>query len=457
MRIHILGICGTFMGGIALLARALGHHVTGMDVNIYPPMSDALCDAGITIQLGYDPTQLPEKIDLCIVGNGVKRDNACVDTILNHHIPFISGPQWIYENILRTRHVFAVSGTHGKTTTTALLTWILETANLAPGFLIGGVPNNFEYTSRLGSQYFVIEADEYDTAFWDKRSKFMHYHPTTLIINNIEFDHADIFANIEAIQQQFQYVLRCVPSNGAVIYPAHDTHVLDVIARGCWGKKIVTNDQNGWCAKLIKEDGSEFDCYFENKKFAHITWNLIGTHNVMNALAAIAAVYNIGIDAHTIEKAFATFKNVKRRLEVRGTVSGITVYDDFAHHPTAICTTIAGLRKRVGSARIIAIAEFGSNTMRAGFHQNAIATAFSDADLIFALRPKDDSWDLAMSLKPLGDRAFVCDSISAIIKDICEFTKPGDHLLVMSNKGFDGIHEKLLEALHEHFSSGVTS
>ncbi|OGT27153.1 MAG: UDP-N-acetylmuramate:L-alanyl-gamma-D-glutamyl-meso-diaminopimelate ligase [Gammaproteobacteria bacterium RIFCSPLOWO2_02_FULL_42_14] len=458
MRIHILGICGTFMGGIALLARGLGHNVTGSDVNVYPPMSDALQAAGIPICIGYDAKNIDPKTDCVIIGNGVKRNNVCVDFILNQRLHFISGPQWIYENVLRDQHVLAVSGTHGKTTTTALLTWILEVAQFNPGFLIGGVPKNFDNTSRLGGgKYFVIEADEYDTLFCDKRAKFMHYHPTTFIINNIEYDHADIFPDIEAIKLQFQYGLRCVPSNGTVIFPATDANVADVIARGCWGNKIITGDNNAWHAMLQKTDGSVFDVYYQNEKRATIQWQLIGQHNVMNALAAIAAADSIGASVSAIEKAFATFQNVKRRLEVRGCVNNITVYDDFAHHPTAIATTIDGLRKQVGQARIIAIAEFGSNTMRAGAHKEALGPAFSQASIVHVLCPEDKSWDVMSMLVAVRDRAFAHDSVSDIINTVATQAKPGDHVLVMSNKSFGGIHQKLLDAFHVNISSGIAS
>ena len=434
------------MGGIALLARSLGHTVTGSDQHIYPPMSDALKVAGIHVYTGYYPENI--HADLVIIGNGVKRDNACVDFVMTQKIPFISGPQWIFENVLRDRHVLAVSGTHGKTTTTALLTWILETAGLNPGFLIGGVPKNFDSTARLGSgKYFVIEADEYDTIFYDKRAKFLHYHPTTLIVNNIEYDHADIFPDLEAIKKQFQYLLRCVPSNGNVIFPVTDHNIQDVISRGIWGKKITIGDKNNWHALLNKTDGSAFDCYFNNEKRATIRWSLIGEHNVMNALIAIAASDVMGISMKDIEKAFSTFENVKRRLEIRGQVNGVTVYDDFAHHPTAIATTIDGLRKKVGNERIIAIAQLGSNTMRAGAHKNTLGHAFSGADSVHILQPDDKSWNVTSALQSSGRDAVIYDSVSDIISAIIMQAKPGDHLLVMSNKGFDGIHDKLLQSL----------
>ena len=431
------------MGGIALLARSLGHTVTGSDQNVYPPMSDTLKAAGVDVCTGYQPEDI--KADLVIIGNGVKRDNACVDFVMSEKIPFISGPQWIDENILRDQHVLAVAGTHGKTTTTALLTWILESAGLNPGFLIGGVPKNFDCTARLGGgKYFVIEADEYDTVFYDKRAKFMHYHPSTLIVNNIEFDHADIFDDLEAIKKQFQFLLRTVPSNGSVIFPSNDKNIKDVVSRGAWGKQISIGDKHGWHAVLTKEDGSAFECYFQHEKRATISWSLIGEHNVMNALVAIAAADEIDIAMADIEKAFATFENVKRRMEVRGTVKDITVYDDFAHHPTAIATTIAGLRQKVGDVRIIAIAQLGSNTMSGGTHKDSLANAFLGADRVHVLQPDNTDWDVCSAF---GESAFVHSSVSDIIDKTVAEASPGDQILVMSNKGFDGIHDKLLEAL----------
>ncbi|OGT45615.1 MAG: UDP-N-acetylmuramate:L-alanyl-gamma-D-glutamyl-meso-diaminopimelate ligase [Gammaproteobacteria bacterium RIFCSPHIGHO2_12_FULL_38_11] len=448
MRIHIVGICGTFMGGVALIARELGHTVTGSDLNIYPPMSDALINAGIDIRLGYEPSTIDKDVDLVIIGNTISRSNPSVDYVLNNNINYNSGAQWMGENVLRHQHVLAVSGTHGKTTTTAILTWILETAGLHPGYLIGGVPKNFEGSSRLGAgKYFVIEADEYDTVFYDKRSKFLHYRPNTLIINNIEYDHADIFPDLEAIKKQFQILLRTVPSNGSVIYPESDINIPDVLSRGCWGKKIITGGNDAWHAKLIKQDGSEFECYFGSEKRGHIKWSLVGNHNIQNALAAIVAADAIGISKENIVKAFATFENVKRRLEIRGCVNEITIYDDFAHHPTAIATTIDGLRKRVGNERIIAIAQLGSNSMKMGAHGDALGFSFEAADEIHILRPEDKSWDIEAVLKPVKNKAFVHDSVSDIVESVSKRTHKKDHVLVMSNKGFDGIHEKLLAGL----------
>ena len=362
----------------------------------------------------------------------------------------MSGPQWVYENILKHQHVLAVSGTHGKTTTTSLLTWILETAGLKPGFLIGGMPCNFDVTSRIGAgQYFVIEADEYDTAFYDKRSKFLHYFPQTLIMNNLEFDHADIFSDLEAIKKQFQFLLRCVSDNGSVIFPFDDAALQDVISRGCWSKKIETGADQNWQAKLINQDGSQFELFHRNQKLANITWGLIGKHNIQNALAAIAAAHEVGVSIADIEKAFSTFKNVKRRLEIRATINNITIYDDFAHHPTAILTTIDGLRKKVGAERIIAIAQLGSNSMKLGAHIEHLAESFHNADQIHILKPEKASWDIAEVFKPLGNKVFLYNAVSDIIEHIPTEIKSNDHILIMSNQGFSGIHEKLIKAMSE--------
>lgn len=448
MKIHILGICGTFMGGIALIAKELGHTVFGSDVDVYPPMSDALRNANIPIMMNYASSNIDKKTDLVIIGNGLSRDNPCVDYVLNHHIDYTSGPQWLFENVLRFQHVLAVSGTHGKTTTTALLTWILESAGLNPGFLIGGVPKNFSQTSRQGAgKYFVIEADEYDTAFFDKRSKFLHYRPSTLIMNNMEYDHADIFLDIEAIKKQFQFLLRTVPSNGVVIFPADDLNIIDVMSRGCWAKKMVTGDEQGWHAKLLNAQGSQFECYFQGEKSAAIEWELIGNHNIQNALAAIAAADSLGISMQHITSAFATFQNVKRRLEVRGCVNDITVYDDFAHHPTAIAKTIDGLRQHVGQERIIVVAQMGSNSMRMGAHRESLAQSFSQADEIHVLRSEDKSWDIAAALHSPQNKVFIHDGVADIVRVMTSHLKPKDHVLVMSNKNFDGIHDKILASI----------
>lgn len=450
MHIHILGVCGTFMGGVAMLAKEQGHHVSGSDQNIYPPMSDALKNAGIEIKFGYASENITPDTDLVIIGNVMSRENPCIEFILNKKINFISGPQWVYENILKSQHIFAVSGTHGKTTTTSLLAWILETAGLKPGFLIGGMPNNFNITSRVGAgKYFVIEADEYDTAFYDKRSKFLHYFPNTLIMNNLEFDHADIFSDLEAIQKQFQYLLRCVPENGVVIFPAECAALQDVVSRGCWSKKIAIGDDQTWKAILQKKDGSQFEILYCNQTVANIKWDLIGKHNIQNALAAIAAAYEAGVSSTHIEKAFLTFQGVKRRLEIRGKINDVTIYDDFAHHPTAIATTIDGLRQKIGPQRIIVIAQLGSNSMKLGAHVEHLADSFNQADQIHILKPEKANWDIAAALQSLDRKVFLYRSVDEMIENISIIAKKQDHVLIMSNQGFGGIHEKLLKKIAE--------
>ena len=445
MRIHILGICGTFMGGIALIARQLGHEVSGSDENIYPPMSDTLRSAGIEIQQGYERAHLQPAPDCVIIGNAISRGNPAVETLLNKSLPYISGPQWLFEQVLVKRHVLAVSGTHGKTTTTSLLTWILHYAGLNPGYLIGGVPNNFNGTAELGdSPYFVIEADEYDTAFFDKRSKFIHYHPRTLILNNLEYDHADIFPDIEAIKRQFQFLLRTVPGGGTVISPSQDSEIDDVIGRGCWSAVQTVGSNGVWQAQQVSDDGTRFDLWHRDQKLGEVEWSLVGHHNVQNGLAAIAAAHDVGITADAAIKALKDFKGIKRRLEIRGTVKGITVYDDFAHHPTAIATTLAGLRARVGQQRIIAVLQFGSNTMQMGVHRDRMASSLKEADRVMMLKPEGSGWDANQLLSELGSRSHVYDNVGEIVDQLAKELKVDDHVLIMSNKGFDGIHQRLL-------------
>jgi UDP-N-acetylmuramate: L-alanyl-gamma-D-glutamyl-meso-diaminopimelate ligase len=446
MHIHILGICGTFMGGIAAIAKQLGHHVSGSDAHVYPPMSTQLEAQGITLMEGYDALHLQQaKPDLVIIGNALSRGNPAIEYILNNSIPYISAPQWLAEQVLVGRWVLAVSGTHGKTTTTSLLTWILEHAGKQPGFLIGGVPENFGYSARLPlsipsigeSPLFVIEADEYDSAFFDKRSKFMHYRPRTLILNNLEFDHADIFPDLNAIKKQFQYLIRTVPSNGLLIAPQDDSNLADVISQGCWTPLTYIGTE--WRAELVKNDGSVFDVYHLEKAVGTVTWSLLGMHNVHNALAAIAAAHHVGVSPEHAIAAFPSFLNVKRRLEIIGQIRNITVYDDFAHHPTAIQTTLAGLRQHVGKQRILAVIEPGSYTMRTGVHKNALAPALKEADCIFFMRPKNTDWSL--------ENAQVYDNTTDLITAITREARDGDHILIMSNTGFEGLHHKLLDRL----------
>jgi UDP-N-acetylmuramate: L-alanyl-gamma-D-glutamyl-meso-diaminopimelate ligase len=450
MRIHILGICGTFMAGIAQLAKQSGHEVTGSDQNVYPPMSTQLEAQGITLMNGYDPAHLDPDIDCVIVGNVIRRGNPAMEYVLENNIPYMSGPQWLSENILKERWVLAVSGTHGKTTTTSMLTWILESAGLNPGFLIGGVPENFGISARIGSHpYFIIEADEYDCAFFDKRSKFIHYRPKTLILNNLEFDHADIFPDLTAIKQQFHYLIRTIPGNGLIIRHANDNNIEDVIKLGCWTPTVTFSGEFGhWRARLIDPDGSRFEVFTGEVSVGEVRWSLLGRHNVENALAAIAAAQHAGVLVQRALEALSSFKNVKRRLEVRGQSNGMTIYDDFAHHPTAIATTLEGLRAKVGAAaRIIAVLEFGSFTMRSGVHKDNIKNALTTADMVICKRPDSTNWDLATILKDFPQPTAMYDNVDSLVENLVKELKTGDHIVVMSNSGFGGIHQKLLNAL----------
>lgn len=429
MKIHILGICGTFMGGIALLARAQGHEVTGADTNVYPPMSTMLAEQGVDILQGYHARDFPADADAIVVGNVMKRGLDVVEHMLDHNLPYTSGPQWLGEHILRERWVLAVAGTHGKTTTASMLAWILEYAGLKPGFLIGGVPQNFGVSARLGdSPFFVVEADEYDTAFFDKRSKFVHYHPRTVILNNLEYDHADIFPDVQAIKTQFHHLMRTVPGSGLAVVNAQDANLSDTLAMGCW-TPVETFADGDWRADYLQADGSEFRVFCQGVEQGVVRWDLLGEHNVNNALAAIAAARHAGVPAEHAIAGLAEFQGVKRRMQVRGTVRGVTVYDDFAHHPTAITTTLAGLRAKVGNARIIALLEPRSNTMRMGTHGAAVAEALQVADYAFIYQLPE--WD----------------DIDALAATVAQLSQAGDHVLVMSNGGFGGIHDKLLTLL----------
>lgn len=451
MRIHILGICGTFMAGVAVLAKQQGHQVTGSDQNIYPPMSTQLEAQGIVLHEGYDPQYLEPTPDCIIVGNTMKRGNPVVEYMLDQNLPYLSGPQWLAENILHNRWVLAVAGTHGKTTTTSLLAWILEHAGLAPGFLIGGIPQNFLASAQLGKQpFFVIEADEYDTAFFDKRSKFIHYRPRTAILNNLEYDHADIFPDLAAIQTQFHNLVRTIPSNGLIICPANDKNLQEVLSKGCWTPidYIDANDK-GWQARDIKPGGSEFAVYYDGNKQGTVIWSLLGQHNVHNGLAAIAAARHVGVTVTQSIAALTEFRGVKRRLEVYGQTKGITIYDDFAHHPTAIAYTLKGLRQHVGDARIITVLELGSYTMRTGVHRDAIAPALKDADMVLLARPSGEDWGVADIAAQLSMPAQVCADIDTIIRALVTQAKNGDHIVIMSNTGFGSLHAKLLTALQQ--------
>jgi UDP-N-acetylmuramate: L-alanyl-gamma-D-glutamyl-meso-diaminopimelate ligase len=446
MKIHILGICGTFMGGVAALAKTLGHEVVGCDANVYPPMSTQLAAHGIRLIQGFDVEQFAYQPDFVIIGNAMSRGNPAVEYVLDAGLPYTSGPQWLAENVLRNRHVLAVSGTHGKTTTSSLLAWVLEFAGLQPGFLIGGVPENFGTSARLGkSAYFVIEADEYDSGFFDKRAKFIHYRPNTLIMNNLEFDHADIFSDLASIQTQFHYLARTVPGSGTVIWPQEDQNLAAVLERGCWSQQVLLGN-DGWHAKLLVADGSQFTVYYQNKECAQITWQLVGKHNVKNALAVFAAAQAIGVEPTVVAAALVDFQNIKRRLEVKGCVNHITVYDDFAHHPTAIELTLDGLRQKVGQQRIIAIVELGSYTMRVGVHKDSLLPALQQADEIIFYKPENFSWELGgTTTKPW----VILMTADEVLASIVQRAKAGDHILIMSNRGFANIHERILEQLRE--------
>jgi UDP-N-acetylmuramate: L-alanyl-gamma-D-glutamyl-meso-diaminopimelate ligase len=446
--IHILGIGGTFMGGVALIARALGHQVSGSDQNLYPPMSDALQSAGILVHEGYDPAPLQQHLpDLLIVGNAISRGNLALEYALNKNVPYTSGPQWLAENVLHKRHVIAVAGTHGKSTTASLLAWILKQADRQPGYLIGAVPVNLAATADLGqAPLFVIEADEYDTAFFDKRSKFLHYRPRTLIINNLEYDHADIFPDLEAIKKQFQFLLRTVPSCGTVIYPADDPEIPDVLARERWSAtQTIGTADSVWYARHKSADGSQFELWHRDQKLGVVKWPLVGDHNVRNALAAAAAAHEVGVTSDAVIAGLKSFRGVKRRLEVRGAVGGVTVYDDFAHHPTAIAATLSALRAKVGDKRIIAVLQFGSNTMSAGVHRERLAQALRLADKVVFLRP--DKWDISALVRELGVKALACDRVEAIVEHLSRIAQSEDQILIMSNKDFEGLHYRLIKRL----------
>lgn len=456
MHIHILGICGTFMGGIALLARAMGHEVSGADTNVYPPMSTQLESAGIELKKGYKAEYLEPAPEYVVVGNAMSRGNPMVEYMLDAGLRYTSGPQWLAEHVLQDRWVLAVAGTHGKTSTAALLSWILEYAGLSPGFLIGGIPVNFGVSARLGeSPFFVVEADEYDTAFFDKRSKFIHYRPRTLIMNNLEFDHADIFDDLQMIQRQFHHLVRTLPGSGLIITPAKD-HALDqVLAMGCWTPVENFSSDNKtalWRADEVSTDGSEFTLLLEDRPLGKASWDLTGRHNISNALAAVAAARHAGVPATTAIAAMPSYRNVKRRMELVGEVGGVRIYDDFAHHPTAIATTVDGLRGRVGDQRIIAVLEPRSNTMRMGVHAEQLPASLATADITLVYSPQTLNWDAHALFKNAENKISVYTSVEDILKHLVNIAKPGDHILVMSNGGFENIHQRLhalLNNIHE--------
>ena len=460
MHIHILGICGTFMGGVAVLAKDAGHTVTGCDANVYPPMSTQLEAQGIKLIEGFDPSQTDLKPDVYVIGNVVSRGNPLMEEILNNGLPYVSGPQWLAENILHpqgepSKWVLAVAGTHGKTTTSSMLAWILEHAGLAPGFLIGGVPQNFSVSARLPqkpkqdakstSPFFVIEADEYDTAFFDKRSKFVHYGPRTAILNNLEFDHADIFADLHAIETQFHHLVRTVPQQGLVVANGKEESLERVIDRGCWTPVEHFGSADGWQGGEADSNGS-FDVMLNGKVVGRVEWELLGEHNRMNALAALAAARHVGVSVEVGIEALGLFQNVKRRMELRGVEQGVSVYDEFAHHPTAITTTVAGLRAKVGKSRILAVLEPRSNTMKLGVMKQALPASLVEADLVFCYGA-NLGWDASEALAPMGNKAKVFDNMDTLVAAIVSEAKSGDQILVMSNGGFGGIHQKLLTLL----------
>ncbi|WP_080752421.1 UDP-N-acetylmuramate:L-alanyl-gamma-D-glutamyl-meso-diaminopimelate ligase [Alteromonas macleodii] len=446
MHVHILGICGSFMGGIAAIAKSLGHKVTGSDKNVYPPMSTQLEALGIELTEGYCESQFDPAPDMVVIGNAMSRGNPAVEYVLNRNLPYTSGPQWLLDNLLKDRWVIGLSGTHGKTTTSSMVAWILEHAGLNPGYLIGGVPENFGVSARVGeSPFFVIEADEYDSAFFDKRSKFVHYRPKTLVINNLEFDHADIFADLGAIQTQFHHLVRMVPENGLILTPNNTPAIEDMLKKGCWSSRQSLGKE--WHAELLKKDGSEFNVLHNGVIAGTVTWALVGQHNVDNALMAIAAAHHAGVTLPDAIEALSFFKNVKRRMEVKGEVNNITLYDDFAHHPTAIATTLDGLRKKVGNARILAVLEPRSNTMKMGVHKDTLANSWQKADEVYLYEPEGMDWSLVDSVAHSNAPTHCFRDVEKIVQGVCNVAQPGDHILVMSNGGFEGIHGRILDAL----------
>ena len=464
MHVHILGVCGTFMGGIAAIARADGHRVTGSDRNVYPPMSTQLEALGIELTEGYDAAQLDPAPDVVVVGNVMTRGQPVVEALLERGIPYASGPEWLAREVLPRRWVLAVAGTHGKTTTSSLLAWILEHAGLEPGFLIGGVPANFESSARLGAKpFFVIEADEYDTAFFDKRAKFVHYRPRTLVLNNLEYDHADIYPDVASIERQFHHLVRTVPGGGRIVWNAADERLQETLAMGCWtpceGFAGHPLPAAHWSARVTGgvEDFSCFEVLEQGRPRGTVRWGLIGAHNMENALAAIAAARHAGVAVERAIEALPAFAGVARRMQLRGEVNGVSVYDDFAHHPTAIATTLDGLRRRVGSARIIAVLEPRSNTMRMGVHRDSLAGSLAGADEVWLYTPADLGWDQGAVLAALGGRGHGRSDVTVLARDLAQTLRPGDQALIMSNGGFGGLHAKLLAELTRHQASASES
>jgi UDP-N-acetylmuramate: L-alanyl-gamma-D-glutamyl-meso-diaminopimelate ligase len=453
MHVHILGICGTFMGGIAAIAREAGHRVTGSDKNVYPPMSTQLEALGIRITEGFDVAQLDPAPDVVGVGNVMSRGQPVVEALLDRGLPYTSGPEWLAREVLRDKWVLAVSGTHGKTTTSSLLAHLLESAGLAPGFLIGGVPGNFDVSARLGAgPFFVIEADEYDTAFFDKRAKFVHYRPRTLVLNNLEYDHADIYPDLESIKRQFHHLVRTVPGSGLIVHNAAEPNLDDVLGRGCWTPResFSRDAARGayWTARTpATADYSRFDVVADGQPAGEVLWTQLGAHNVDNALAAIAAARHAGVPAAQSAAALSAFRGVRRRMEVVGTAAGVTVYDDFAHHPTAIQLTVDGLRRRSGGSRLVAVLEPRSNTMRMGVHRDTLASSLAGADDVWLYAPPDLGWDASMVVDALGGRGHAAASLEDLLAGLGGSLRTGDQVLVMSNGGFGGLHRRLLDLL----------
>lgn len=452
MHVHILGICGTFMGGLALLARGMRHRVTGCDANVYPPMSTQLQSQGIELYEGYDEGQFKTRPDVVVIGNALSRGNPAVEYVLNNDIPYISGPQFLANEILAKRWVLAVAGTHGKTTTSSMLAHVLSYAGMSPGFLIGGIAHDLEVSAKLGKEpFFVIEADEYDTAFFDKRSKFVHYQPRTLVLNNLEYDHADIFLDLDAIKKQFHHLIRTVPANGLIINNGDEENIDSVLDQGCWTPcESFTSDVNnhrGWHVKEAAADYSHFDVYFNDELQGSLEWQLSGAHNVANALAAIAAARHSGVPTKHAVNALSEFSGVARRLQNIGYAKEVTIYDDFAHHPTAIKTTLDGLRRKVGEQRIIAVFEPRSNTMRMGIHEHTLAASFVDADQVIIYQSDDIEWNIDAIAKTIGSHCQIENNIESISRSLVDNAKPGDHILIMSNGDFGGLRERLVSEI----------
>ncbi len=448
MHLHILGICGTFMGSLALLARELGHQVSGSDANVYPPMSTQLSEQGIALQEGYRPEHLQPAPDMVIVGNAMARGNPAVEYMLDQGMPYMSGPEWLARHVLQDRWVLAVAGTHGKTSTSSLLAWLLEDAGMSPGFLIGGGPQNFGISARLGgTPFFVVEADEYDSAFFDKRSKFVHYRPRTAVLNNLEFDHADIFPDLAAIERQFHHLVRTVPATGLIIHPAQDEALQRVIKMGCWTPCQTTGEGGNWQARLLSDDGSRFEVWLDGELQGVAEWQQTGQHSVANALSALAAARHVGVTPAQGIASLGGFRNAKRRMEKLAEINGISVYDDFAHHPTAIATTLAGIRAQIGDAPLIAVIEPRSNTMRLGSHMAALPASVCDASQVFWYQPAGLDWSLESVVADSPVPAQVASDLDAIVEQVVAAATPQTRVVVMSNGGFGGIHQRLIQAL----------